>query len=98
MSTEIGRGGTREVALLRTTNQYRPASWSSDNAFVLGAGDLKLKPRAGQIEHSVANSSKGRSDISSKGAVLPAGAVMRRWAQPTRYTLRRNTANIMKDH
>ena len=31
-----------------------------------------------------------RCDISSKEAVLPTNALMRRWAPPTRYTLRRN--------
>ena len=36
-------------------------------------------------------------DIFSKGAVLPAGAMTERWAPQTRYTLRRNTASIMRD-
>ena len=36
-------------------------------------------------------------DISSKGAVLLAGAMMRKWAPPTRYTLQRITASIMKE-
>ena len=34
-----------------------PASWSSGNAFVSGAGGLKCKFRAGQIGRSVANGS-----------------------------------------
>ena len=34
-----------------------PASWSSGNAFVSGAGGLRFKSRAGQIGHSVADSS-----------------------------------------
>ena len=34
-----------------------PASWSSGNAFVSGAGGLRFKSRAGQIGHSVANGS-----------------------------------------
>ena len=34
-----------------------PASWSSGNAFVSGAGGLRFKSRAGQIRHSVANGS-----------------------------------------
>ena len=38
-----------------------------------------------------------RCDISSKGAVVPAGAMKRRWALQTFYTLRRNTASKMKD-
>ena len=36
-------------------------------------------------------------NISSKGTVFPAGAMTRRWARQTRYTLRRNTASITKD-
>ena len=35
-------------------------------------------------------------DFSFK-AVLPAGAMTRRWAPQTRYTLQRNTASIIKD-
>ena len=34
-----------------------PASWSSGNAFVSGAGGPRFKFRAGQIGHSVANGS-----------------------------------------
>ena len=34
-----------------------PASWSSGNAFVSGAGGLRFKSRAGQIGHSVAKGS-----------------------------------------
>ena len=34
-----------------------PASWSSGNAFVSGAGGLRFKSRVGQIGHSVANGS-----------------------------------------
>ena len=37
--------------------QLTPASWSSGNAFVSGAGGLRFKSQAGQIGHSVANSS-----------------------------------------
>ena len=37
--------------------QHVPASWSSGNAFVSGAGDLRFKSQAGQIGHSVANGS-----------------------------------------
>ena len=45
-------------ATLSCFNQYSIvilASWSSNNAFVSGAGDLRFKPRAGQIGNSVAN-------------------------------------------
>ena len=38
-----------------------------------------------------------RCGISSKGAVLPTGAVTRRWAPQTRYTLQRNTVSKLKD-
>ena len=46
-----------------------PASWSSGNAFVSGAGGLRFKSRGGQIGHSVANA-RHRCNISSKGAVV----------------------------
>ena len=38
-----------------------------------------------------------RCDISCVVAVLPAGAMTRRWIPPTRYTLRRITGSLMKD-
>ena len=37
--------------------QLTPASWSSGNAFISGAGGLRFKSQAGQIGHSVVNSS-----------------------------------------
>ena len=45
---------------------------------------------------TVLPTARHRCDISSKGAVLP-GAMTRRWAPSTRYTLWRNPASIMKD-
>ena len=39
------------------------ASWSSGNAFVSGAGGLRFKSRAGQIERSVTNGSLRHNDI-----------------------------------
>ena len=39
--------------------------------------------------NTVLPTARHRCDISSKGAVLPAGAITRRWAASTRYTLRR---------
>ena len=45
---------------------------------------------------TVLPTARHRCDISSKEAVLP-GAMTRRWAQLTRYTLWRNTMSIMKD-
>ena len=38
-----------------------------------------------------------RCNISSKVVVLPAGAMMRRWAPQSRYRLQLNTAEIIKD-
>ena len=46
---------------------------------------------------SVLPKARTRCDISSNGAVLHAGAMTRRWARPTRYTLQCNTVSIMKD-
>ena len=49
---------TQWQALVRVIGvDCEPASWSSGNAFVSGAGDLRFKSRAGQIGHSVANGS-----------------------------------------
>ena len=70
------------------------ASWSSGNAFVFGAGGLGFKSRTSQIEHSVANGSPSLRHFFEKSC---AGAMTRRWVPLTRYTLRRNTASIMKD-
>ena len=64
------------------------------NAFVSGVGDLKFKFRAGKID-TVLPTVRHRCDISSKGAVLT-GAMTRRWALKTRYTLQRNTERTMK--
>ena len=36
---------------------YKPASWSSGNAFVSEAGGLRFKSQTGQIGQSVANGS-----------------------------------------
>ena len=38
-----------------------------------------------------------RCGISWKRAVLPAGAMTQRWDPQTRYTLRRNTASVIKE-
>ena len=45
-------------ATLSCFRQYStviPASWWSNNTFVYGAGDLRFKPRTGQIGNRVAN-------------------------------------------
>ena len=71
-----------------------PVSWLSGNAFGSGAGSMRIKSRANQI--GVLPKARHRCNISSKGAVLP-GTMTWRWASPTRYTLRRKTASIIKD-
>ena len=46
---------------------------------------------------TVLPTARHRCDITSKEAVLPAAAMTWRWAPPTHYMLRRNTASMMKD-
>ena len=46
------------------------------------------------LEREVRDSNLG---LVKSNTVLPTGAMMPRWALQTRYTLRRNTASIMKD-
>ena len=43
----------QEIKICFRTSYY----WSRGNAFFSGVGELRFKPRAGQIEHSVANRS-----------------------------------------
>ena len=47
----------------------RPAIYSSGNAFVSGAGGLRFKTQAGQIEHSVANDSPSLQHFFEKSCV-----------------------------
>ena len=49
-----------------------PASWSSGNAFVSGARDLRFKYRAGQIGHIVANGSPPLRHFFEKSCVARA--------------------------
>ena len=63
--------------------------------FVSGARGLWFKSRVDQIEHSVPTA-RYRYNISSKKVVL-LGGMSGRSAPSTRYTLRWNTASIMKD-
>ena len=77
--------------LFQNVMMARPASWSNGNAFSSGARGLRLKSRASQIVHI------GLPPlISMEEAVLPVGAMARRWVPRTRYTLRRNTVSLMK--
>ena len=45
------------IILFGTYGKAAPASWSSGNPFVSGAGGLRFKSRAGQMGHSVVNAS-----------------------------------------
>ena len=56
---------------------------------------MRFKSRVGQSGLALLTSLR-YCDFSFK-AVLPAGAMARRWAPQTRYTLQRNTASIIKD-
>ena len=73
-------------------SSQKPASWSSGDGFVSGAGGLRFKSRAGQIGHSVANGLPPLRHFFERICVAT-----RRWAPPTRYTLQCITASIMKD-
>ena len=56
-----------------------PASWSSGNAFVSGAGGLKFKSLTGQIGHSVANDSPPLRYFFKSSKLCCQGAMMRKW-------------------
>ena len=68
--------------------------WSSSNAFVSGAGGLRFKSQAGQIGQCCQRLATAATFL-RKELCCP-GVLTRRWAPPTRYTLRRNPASIMK--
>ena len=76
--------------------QYtKQTSWSSGNAFVPGAGNMRFKSRLVKSD-TMLPTARHRCDISSKDAVFH-GVMMRRWAPSTRYTLRRKVASTMKN-
>ena len=83
---------------MRQTFQHQkiPTRWSSGKTFVSGAGILRFKSRTSQIGRTVANGSPPLQPSSNR-AVLPAGPLTWRWVPQIGYTLRRNTASIMKD-
>ena len=60
------------------------SSWSSGNVFVSGAGGLRFKSRAGEIEHSVANGSPPLQQFLERSEQCCSGAMMRKWAPRTR--------------
>ena len=89
----------KSIVLIKLLNNdfiSKPGSWSSGNVFFSGAGGLRIKSRAGQIGHIVANGSPPLQHFFRKKLCCP-GAMTRRWAPQTRYTLRRNTTSIIKD-
>ena len=51
-------------------NLLGPASWSSVDAFVSGARDLRLNSRADQIGHIVLSMARHRCNNSLEGAAL----------------------------
>ena len=76
--------------------KFVPTSRSSGSAIVLerevwgsNLGPVKSNTKLPTAPH--------HCNISSKGAVLPSGAMTQKWAPQTRYKLQRNTTNIMKD-
>ena len=74
----------------------KPAGWSSGNVFVSEAEGLRFISRAGRIGQTVLPTARHRCVISSKGTVLPASAMSRRWAPQTCFSrLRRITASIL---
>ena len=72
-----------------------PASWSSGNAFVSGAGsEVQILGRSNRTQSCLRLATP--TTFLQKKLCCP-GAMTRRWASPTRYTLWRITASIMKD-
>ena len=84
-------GVTKIIAKSKKRPVCRAVTRSSLEREVLGS---ILRPVKSDI---LLLTARHRSDISSKEAVLHTGAMTRRWAPQTRYTLRRSTASIMKD-
>ena len=86
-----------DVKYLILCDYFVPANWSSDNAFVSGAGGQRFKFRASRIGHSVAKRAPPPQHFFERSCVAP-GVMTRRWAPQTRYTLPHNTASIMKNY
>ena len=89
---------TRNMYETFITNNFfsLPVSWSIGNAFVSGAGGLKFKSRANKIGHIVANGSSSLRQLFERSRVAASTATQRDGPHQL-FTLRRNTANIMKD-
>ena len=66
-----------------------PAFWLSGNVLLSGAGDLRFKSQAGQIELSAANGLPPLRHFFERSELCCLGVAMtRKWTPPTRYTLR----------
>ena len=74
----------------------RPASCSSSNAFVSGTGGSEVQISCRSNRTQCCQRLATVASFLRKELGCP-GAMTRRWAPPTRYTLRRITASIIKD-
>ena len=83
------------IIRISITQPDRPVGWA------LTRSSLEREVRGSNLgpvkSDTMLPTARHLCDISSKGAVLPTCTMTRRWAPPTRYTLRRITASIMKD-
>ena len=91
----VVKSSLRRKTSKTATTLLNHLQYASAKTFIYGAVDLRFKSLAVKSD-TVLSTIRHRCDISSKGVVLPAGAMTRRWAPQTRYTLRRNTASTMK--
>ena len=74
---------------------YWPVGWAVTRlSLEREVWDSNLRPVKSD---TVLPMARHRCDICSKRAVLPSGALTRKWAPQTRYTLWRNAASIMQD-
>ena len=96
MSIKVSATGCTCTVTIFLKLKLKLLCWSRDNAFVSVAGGLRFNLLPIKSD-SVLPTVRLRCDISLKGAVLPTGAMLRKWAPQTRCTLLRNTANIIKD-
>ena len=69
-------------------------SWSSSNAFVFETVDPKSNLWQFRLDIRLLTA-RHRFSISSKKVELLPGAMTRKWAPPTCYTLERNTAGLV---
>ena len=97
LPTEWGQSGhSRSVQIYDqcTTQNIIIVSWLSGNVFVSGAGDLRFKSWVGQLGQSYQRLATAATFL--RKLLCFQGAMTWRWAPQTCYTLRRNTASIIK--